>query len=57
LPADVPAQNFYDTCIDEHRLIVRNCSNYEDLETGHIRVAVRSSPENSILLKTFQRFI
>jgi threonine-phosphate decarboxylase len=57
LPTDVSAQNFYDTCIDEHRLIVRNCSNYEDLETGHIRVAVRNSAENSILLKTFQRFI
>jgi threonine-phosphate decarboxylase len=55
LPRNLQAQNFYDSSIDQHRIIVRNCSNYEDLEAGHLRVAVKRSRENSILLESFRR--
>ena len=54
LPRNVPAQNVYEKSIDEHRIIVRNCSNYEALEAGHLRIAVRRSPENWALLKAFR---
>jgi threonine-phosphate decarboxylase len=53
LPGDMQAKKLCDLSIAEHRLVVRDCSDYEDLEAGHIRVAVRRSPENGILLKAF----
>lgn len=54
LPHDVPTQTFVEDSILSFGVIVRDCSNYEALEAGHLRIAVRSSPENNILLKAFR---
>lgn len=40
-----------DRLIAEHRIVVRDCDDYEALSRGHIRVAVRSAQENSTLIR------
>lgn len=40
-----------DRLIAEHRIVVRDCDNYEGLSRGYIRVAVRRTEENSTLIR------
>jgi threonine-phosphate decarboxylase len=51
LPNSVCPQAFWERMIDEHHLVLRNCSNYEGLPPGHFRCAVRTELENEALLR------
>jgi threonine-phosphate decarboxylase len=47
-----PSAELTDTLARRHRIIVRDCSTYETLETGgFLRICVRSDDENAVLLK------
>jgi threonine-phosphate decarboxylase len=50
LPKGVSADLFWQRMILEHRIVVRSCSNYEALSTGHVRAAVRTERENEHLV-------
>lgn len=54
LPEGMPTHTFYDNSIIEHRVVVRDCSNYEDLEAGHFRVAVKRRSDNRILIEALR---
>ncbi len=51
LPASVSPQTFWERMILDHHLVLRNCSNYEGLPSGHFRCAVRTELENEALLR------
>ncbi|GGH01009.1 pyridoxal phosphate-dependent aminotransferase [Silvibacterium dinghuense] len=51
LHGSVDASAFWERMICEHRMVLRNCANYEALPPGHLRVAVRADAENERLLK------
>lgn len=59
LPSNVDPEAFWQHLIVEHRIVLRNCTNYEGLPHGHFRVAVRTKEENNrlvqALIKTLQR--
>ena len=55
--AGLTARAFAERLLLEHRVMVRVCDNFEGLggaETSYLRVAVRSSDENEILLQACQ---
>ena len=54
LPRDMPVQVFCRALVDRHRIVVRDCSDYENIEETHLRVAVRRSSENRILLNALR---
>ena len=51
LPTNVRAQSLCDHYVNKHRIVLRNCSDYEGLDEGHLRVAVRAPLANGLLLK------
>lgn len=50
LPRAIDATDLWQRMILDHHLVLRDCSNYEALEPGHIRVAVRSEQQNELFL-------
>ena len=50
LPADISAELFWRRMIVDHHIVLRDCSNYENLPAGFLRVAVRTEQENARLL-------
>ena len=51
LPDNVHVARFWQRLIVHHGIVVRDCSNYEALPAGYLRVAVRSDTENEFLLR------
>ena len=50
LPSEIDVGRFWERMIVEHRMVLRDCSNYEGLAPGHLRVAVRVEAENERLV-------
>lgn len=46
----IDASPFWKHMITEHRIVLRACANYENLDSRHFRVAVRSQDENDRLI-------
>lgn len=46
LPSSINPDLFWTMMILEHHIVLRSCSNYEALGTGHFRTAVRTQEEN-----------
>ncbi len=57
LPPHVPADRLWQQLICEHRLVLRDCANYEALAPGHLRVAVRTEPENARLIYALRQML
>jgi threonine-phosphate decarboxylase len=50
LPEAISADRLWKHLIVEHHMVLRDCSNYEALPPGHLRIAVRTSEENDKLI-------
>jgi threonine-phosphate decarboxylase len=50
LPASIDCQQFWECLIRKHKIVLRNCSNYEGLGDGFLRTAVRGETENERLI-------
>jgi threonine-phosphate decarboxylase len=50
-PAEVNTRLLWDRLVVEQQVVVRSCENFEGLAPGHLRVAVRSEPENDRLIR------
>lgn len=48
-PVSVHDGSFWERMIVEHCLVLRDCSNYEALSSGHLRTAVRTERDNALL--------
>ena len=46
----VHAQRLWRHMIVEHHMVLRDCSNYETLPSGHLRTAIRTEEENDKLV-------
>jgi threonine-phosphate decarboxylase len=51
LPGSINCQQLWERLIREHHIVLRNCANYEGLNRGHLRAAVRTERENERLVK------
>jgi threonine-phosphate decarboxylase len=50
LPGGSSAYRFWQRMVCEHRLVLRNCSNYEALPPGHLRACVHAEAHNERLI-------
>jgi threonine-phosphate decarboxylase len=50
LPSLVDPDKFWKHMIVRHRIVLRSCANYEALEAGHFRAAIRAESENDKLV-------
>ena len=50
LPADLSAQECWQSLILNHAIVLRNCDTFEALAGGHLRCAVRTESENASLV-------
>lgn len=50
LPEAIAADHFWRHMIVAHHMVLRDCSNYEALPPGHLRIAVRTAEENNKLI-------
>jgi threonine-phosphate decarboxylase len=50
LPPHLDATAFWQHMIARHHIVLRDCSNYEELPAGHLRTAVRTEKENHQLI-------
>ena len=55
LPAAIVPRPFWERMIVDHHIVLRDCSNYEGLPSGHLRVAVRTERENEQLLSAISQ--
>lgn len=55
LPPGVDPNAFWAHMIRHHRIVLRNCANYEGLAQGHFRAAVRTPPENDRLVTALEK--
>jgi threonine-phosphate decarboxylase len=51
LPGSVDRRQCWERLIRQHRIVLRNCFNYEGLGDGHLRAAVRTERENGRLVE------
>lgn len=51
LPDSVDCRQLWERLIREHRIVLRNCANYEGLGEGHLRAAVRTDADNERLIE------
>jgi threonine-phosphate decarboxylase len=54
-PAKVNVSLLWEKMIAKHRIVLRSCANFEGLEAGHLRIAVRSNKENERLIACLER--
>jgi threonine-phosphate decarboxylase len=45
----------WERMIVEEQIVLRSCTNFEGLAAGHLRIAVRSGPENERLIRGLER--
>jgi threonine-phosphate decarboxylase len=55
--AKVEVRLLWERMIVEEQIVLRSCENFEGLSPRHLRVAVRSEPENSKLIRGFERVL
>ena len=51
LPEFISAGRFWGHMLVEHHMVLRDCSNYEALPSGHLRIAVRTTEENDKFIR------
>jgi len=51
LPEGASVVRFWNDMIVKHHIVVRDCSNYEALPPGHVRVAIHKEEENAKLVR------
>jgi threonine-phosphate decarboxylase len=51
LPSSIESQGFWESLIRNHRIVLRDCANYEGLGDGHLRTAVRTHADNDRLIE------
>jgi threonine-phosphate decarboxylase len=56
-PEEVDVNRLWEKMIIEERLVLRSCANFEGFTEGHLRIAVRSEPENEMLIRCLGRLI
>jgi len=56
-PAEVDVNLLWESMIVEEQIVLRSCANFEELAEGHIRIAVRSEPDNKRLIHGLKRVI
>jgi threonine-phosphate decarboxylase len=54
LPRRTSAHTVCERALLRDRVVLRNCSNFEGLTSGHVRVAVRSNAENALLVEALR---
>ena len=54
-PAAIDVSLLWEKMIVTERIVMRSCANFEGLAPGHLRVAVRSEPENERLIGGLER--
>jgi threonine-phosphate decarboxylase len=55
--AEVDVGLLWEKMIVEEQVFLRSCANFEGLPPGHLRVAVRSEPENERLVRGLERVL
>jgi threonine-phosphate decarboxylase len=56
-PTEVDVNLLWERMIVEQQIVLRSCANFESLETGHLRVAIRSKLENERLIEGLERML
>jgi threonine-phosphate decarboxylase len=56
-PAPVDVRLLWERMIVEEQLVLRSCATFEGLAEGHLRIAVRSEPENEKLIRGLERVL
>jgi threonine-phosphate decarboxylase len=57
LPSHVDVHYLRERMITEHRIVLRSCANFEALAQGHLRIAVRTEPENERLIRSLEEVL
>jgi threonine-phosphate decarboxylase len=50
LPRSINAGDLWERLVRKHQILLRDCTNYEGMEDGHLRAAVRTAEENERLV-------
>jgi threonine-phosphate decarboxylase len=56
-PTEVDVKLLWERMIVEEQVVLRSCENFEGLAPGHLRIAVRSEPENDRLIRGLKRVL
>jgi threonine-phosphate decarboxylase len=56
-PAALDVSLLWQRMIVEEQIVLRSCTNFEGLAAGHLRIAVRSEPENERLIRGLERVL
>jgi threonine-phosphate decarboxylase len=56
-PAEVDVRLLWERMVVEQWVVLRSCENFEGLAPGHLRVAVRSEPENERLIRGLEQVL
>jgi threonine-phosphate decarboxylase len=56
-PAAFDVSLLWERMIVEEQIVLRSCANFEGLAGGHLRIAVRSEPENERLIRGLERVL
>jgi threonine-phosphate decarboxylase len=56
-PAGLDVSLLWERMIVEEQIVLRSCTNFEGLAAGHLRIAVRSQPENERLIRGLERVL
>jgi threonine-phosphate decarboxylase len=54
---EVDVSLLWEKMIGQEHVVLRSCANFEGLAPGHLRVAVRSEPENERLVRSLERVL
>jgi len=56
-PAALDVSLLWERMIVEEQIVLRSCANFEGLAAEHLRIAVRSEPENERLIRGLERLL
>jgi threonine-phosphate decarboxylase len=56
-PSEVDVNLLWERMILEQQIVLRSCANFEGLADGHLRIAVRSEPENERLIRGLEQVL
>ena len=54
LPGSIDCHQFWERLILKHRIVLRNCANYQALSGPHLRAAVLTDPDNERLIEALR---
>jgi threonine-phosphate decarboxylase len=55
--AEVDVDLLWERMVVEEKIVLRSCANFKGLAPGHLRIAVRSEPENERLIRGLKRLL